>query len=110
MKTCMLALLVSLTFLATAVNATDFRIANCGSPTGHALRLIIVDQNVLQVRIMVRPHREWALTPTRAADQNIEGVTLYTFGNNSAVMEVDNTILSGNGGTLKMANDELSCV
>ncbi len=110
MKTCMLAFFVSLTF-SIGVNAADFKFVNCSSATtGHALRLILVDQEIQQVRIRINSHRERALMPTKAADQNIEGVTVYSFANTTAVMEVDNTILSGNGGTLKMANDELSCM
>lgn len=112
MKTFMLAFLVSSTFLSMSAMAADYSIVNCSSVSGNAraLRLIIVNQEIQQVRIRVNSHRERALTPARVQDQNVEGFTLYSFAGSPALMEVENQILSGDAGTLKLANEELSCM
>jgi hypothetical protein len=104
-----LSLVLSL-MIAVNVNAA-FDSATCSSIQGtpHQITLVMANQNLLQVRFRAGT-RSKALMVTKLPDQNAEGVTIYNVNGVVSLMEVDNQILSGNGGIVKFSNDEFSCL
>lgn len=104
-----------LVFIGTCLLSTaalaNYNVVNCDSTQGtdHSLTLIVVNNDVKQVRVLSPGHRTRALVPTRVINQNIEGSTLYTLIGIPGFMEVENKVLEGNRGFVKLSNDEFSC-
>lgn len=91
----------------------EYNVVNCDSirGTSHMLTLVVVDQNLKQVRIQSsNARRSTALMPVKIINQNIKGITLYTVAGLPGLMKVDNQVLTGNGGLVDLANDEFSCL
>jgi len=108
-----LSLILSLTasVLFSVAAQAEYTFVNCQSNQGkpHNLTLILANQNLVQVRIRVGT-RPRALMPTKLGNQDVQGATLYSVRGMVGVMEVDNQILTGNGGLIKFTNDEFSCL
>lgn len=102
--------LMSFTFLTVSAHA-EYSMVNCDSirGTNRSLTLVVVNQDVKQVRVQTNGSRQRALIPNKILNQNIDGVTLYTVVGLSGFMEVENKVLEGNGGIVKLADDEFSC-
>jgi hypothetical protein len=108
MKTLALTLLLALT--STSVFA-NFSTVTCDSNRGtnHTLTLFVFDKALKQVRVGAgRNSRQRAFMPTRV--QNYPNRTIYTLSGMLGFMQVDNSILEGNGGIVTLQNDEFSCL
>lgn len=102
--------LVSLIAFSSLAHA-EFNLITCDSVRGTntALTLVVLNQDVKQVRVQSNGSRVRALVPNKIINQNIEGVTLYTIVGLTGFMEVENQVLNGNGGYIRLSNDEFSC-
>lgn len=107
----LLALSVLGLSLFSSIVRAEYNFVNCDSIRGtpHQMTLILANQNLLQIRIKTGT-RARSLMATKLANQNVEGVTLFTVSGVVGLMEVDNQILAGNGGLVKFSNDEFSCL
>ena len=84
---------------------------SCMSLNGSNRELIVfvADQNLFQVRV-VEGYRQRVIPVVKLANQNIEGVTLYSVAGGSALLELENQILDGVGGKLRFNGDTFSCI
>ena len=100
--------LIALT--ASTLSFAAYETVSCDSirGTNNTLMLIVVNKDVKQLRV-TSGLRTRALVPRRLINQNIEGKTLYSVSSVLGLMEVDNKLLEGNGGLVRLANDEFSC-
>lgn len=111
MKKLSLVLALSTSILLSLSAQAEYTFATCSSTQGtpHKIVLVLANQSLMQVRIRIGT-RSRALIANKLIDQNTDGVTIYNVRGVEGVMEVDNQILSGNGGLVKFSNDEFSCL
>lgn len=85
----------------------------CTSMQGsnHELTLIIANNDLKQIRISSAIGGSFprAFIPQKLANQNIQGLTLYTIAGMEGLMEVDNAILEGNSGIVRLSEENFSC-
>jgi hypothetical protein len=106
-----IASLLAIVFLSAFAHA-DYSKITCDSIRGtdHILTLVVVNQDVKQVRVQTAGSRVHPFVPIRVNNQNIDGVTLYTLnGGVTGFLEVENEVLSGNSGQVRLLGDEFSC-
>lgn len=103
--------ILSITLLLSLSAHADYNTINCESirGTGHILSLIVFNQDLKQVRVEANNRRPHPLVPTKVSIQSIEGITVYSLLGMASLLEVDNKVLEGNGGIVKLENDEFSC-
>ncbi len=111
MKLSSILALLTLTVFTSVAHA-DYNVINCDSIRGtdHVMTLIVVNQDLKQVRVETTGNRPRPYIPTKVANQNVEGITLYALGEVAGLMEVDNQVLEGNGGQVRLLNDVFSCM
>jgi len=111
-KITLLSSLIALTLIFTASAQSAYTTLNCTSLRGsnNELLLFVGNQNLLQARI-IEGFRQRVLPTVKLANQNIEGVTLYSItSGGSVLLEVENQILDGENGKLQLSGDTFSCI
>ncbi len=89
----------------------ELTIVNCNSHLGtdHNLSLVIVDNSLREIRVQTLESRLKALIPRKLMNQCIEGRTLFAILGSHSTLELDDAILSGGEGLLKMDDEEFGC-
>lgn len=102
--------LLSLVLFSSMAKA-DVTMINCDSIRGtqRSLTLVVFNQELKQVRVLSNGSRPRPLIPNKLINQNIEGVTLYTLVGLPGFLQVENKVLEGNGGLIRLDSDEFSC-
>lgn len=103
---------LSLFLVAIASQAkAEYLTMNCLSQTSpdQELTLIILDQNIRQIHVQINGSLPSPLLVSKLANQNIDGVTLYSIQSVSNLMEVENKVLAGQTGTLRISNNSFFC-
>jgi hypothetical protein len=100
-------LIVSMIALTSfsSMAATSF-IKPCSSlMSSKKISLVVVNNNVAQVRVMNR-----ALRASASSIPSDRRSTYYNVVGFTTAMRVDNVILTGNGGILSLGGEEFSCL
>lgn len=101
----------TMTIFASFANA-QINIINCDglNGTNNSLTLVVLGQNLKQIRVQTNGSLPRAFIPNRILHQNINGIILYTITGMSGMLEVDNQVLAGEAGIVRLENDEFSCL
>ncbi|MBY0517069.1 MAG: hypothetical protein K2P81_09185 [Bacteriovoracaceae bacterium] len=104
-------LLASILTLSFSQAFAQYETVSCDSirGTGNMMLLVIANKELKQVRVSVGGSMPRALLINRIHGQSIPDVTLYTVSGSSELLEIQNSVLDGIGGYVKLAGDELSC-
>lgn len=86
-------------------------LVNCNSiiGTNRNVILVVVDNVLRQIRVQPNSSHPQAFFPHKVTNSNIDGVSIYTVRGMIGFLQVENQILEGNPGLIKLANDELTC-
>jgi hypothetical protein len=111
MKTLPFKVLLFSVFLLPLFGNSAPLVQDCMSIAGnnHHLLLFVTDGEIKQVRMVTSGSLPHVLIVNKLANQVIEGSTLYTLGN-AGLMTVENKVLAGEIGTLRLAGETFSCM
>jgi hypothetical protein len=112
-KMTLLSTVFSLALIVSFNAEASLSTLNCGSTmgAGNELLLFVANQNLLQVRVLTNNgSHQRALLVNKLANQNIKGVTLFTIAGSSELLEVENVVLDGQDGHVRLAGDTFSCL
>ena len=111
MKKLIFTLTLVVLFISSNAAHAELSIVNCNSHLGtdHNLSLVIVNNSLREIRIQTLESRIKALVPRKLMNQCIEGRTLFAILGSHTTLELDDAILSGGEGLLKMDDEEFGC-
>lgn len=92
--------------LFSSMTMADFNLTDCYSVrgTGSEMTLVISEEEVVQVRFNLRE------LLTSKISEGSDTTTYYqVLGLSNQIMEVDNSILLGSSGYVRLSNDEFRC-
>ena len=102
---------VSLMALASQAKA-EYLTMSCLSQTSpnRELTLFIENGNIKRIDVQLNGSLPSALMVSKLANQNIEELTLYSIQSVASLMEVENKVLTGQTGTLRINYDSFFCL
>lgn len=110
MKAVVLFTVSLLTFSLQA--RAEYLTMSCLSQTSpnRELTLLIVDQDIKQVRISINGSLPRAFLTNKIINQNTPGLTLYSIQAIGKPMKVENKVLEGLSGLVRISNDRFFCI
>lgn len=110
-KMTILATLLTIAVMISSTAHAALTTLDCTSTRGtdNELVVFVADQNLVQVRVVVNGHHSRVIAFNKLAVQKTEGVTTYSILGAGGLLEVENDVLLGLNGDIKLAGERFSC-
>lgn len=106
-------LVLAASLIAFSIQAqAEYTTVSCQSRSNpdRDLTLIIVNQDIKQVRVQSGGSLPRVFMANKLTNQSVEGLILYTVQSVPGLMEVESKILVGEGGSVRLNSDSFYCL